>query len=315
MQLILSWRLRQQHLPHVSVLHDMRITFACTNWDELGRTNEQMMMTEGCVYGEQRFRWSSTVVSCRDGEHEGRPAQGGFMGDAYVVRTFAKTFQRPVGEWQMMQAARGDGCHDVCRAKCVVTGEVVDSKKLVAPWLAGQSASEVVAQFEELIEGSLLSLSEELAPYGYALNSKKTVLLPSFQGARAWTAHKASSDKLGAKYEVAGAARELGGCLDAQLATGEEVRTRCRASRLSFFQMGSLWLVKGLPIGFRRSMMMALVQGSLLSGLKSFLLRDKHMQKLGMVMAGLLRLAMRGRDSGRTEAGYKAMSNEAVLAC
>lgn len=171
-----------------------------------------------------------------------------------------------------------------------------------------------MSKFEVLIEDSLLALSEELAPFGYALNASKTVLLPSFQGVGAWTAHKYFSDRLGTKYEVADAARYLGGCVDARLSTGEEVKRRCRASRVAFFQMGGLWFEKGLPMGFRRSMMMALVQGSLLSGLEGFFLSDQDMQRLDTLMAGLLRLAMRGRASGRSESGYKAMSNAAVLA-
>lgn len=107
--------------------------------------------------------------------------------------------------WQKLQPARGE-LHRECRARCALTNRVADLsltgfaddllKKLLVHW-KHESVESVVRHIGGLVDASLAQLQEQLMEGQFALNQDKTVILPWFSGAGAWTAMRRLQEVLG----------------------------------------------------------------------------------------------------------------------
>lgn len=104
-----AWRLRRLRMSSVSMRHDLTNALAVP----------EVWRDEDVSFGVQQVEWASTTIAASDGDLDLRIGQGGPMGDPFVVQRSARTFVRPVCDWQMRQSA-WDPCSKGCIARCVL---------------------------------------------------------------------------------------------------------------------------------------------------------------------------------------------------
>eukprot|EP00959_Pyramimonas_sp_CCMP1952_P000849 16928-Pyramimonas_sp.AAC.1 len=137
-------------------------------------------------------------------------------------------------------------------------------------------------------------LDEELHGIGVRRNQKKQeaiVSVPPSCRRGAAAVLKARDTKIG------DAVRYLGPHITPTQSFSSELTRRIAAMKSSFYRLGRFWFQKGVPVRWKRCVMLCHIVNTALSGVEPFLPSPQQIRTLEFAIAALARKAMRGEAS------------------
>ena len=274
--------------------YDMTNAFFCSDRNDLEasvgkvfpKAADDVFHATGKALFQQRIRDTSLTIDAGGCSRCVRPTTGMPPGDSKAAEMFQVSFRDPVLEWvedtSDMQIWMGDWQGEL---------EVDVGLTQFADDLARRMLCNTEASAVRMVRSSDGVLDEKLAKYSYGQNKGKRTCFFRFCGrgsdgeTRKLVRRRAVLDA-----RVARSCRYLGSQCNFSGSLQDERGIRLRAAKAAFYSISRFW--RSAPLKLARVLFLALVVGTLFSGLEAFVVAksdsDLFDSLLAMVMARLM---------------------------
>ena len=266
-----------------------------------------MVHPDDVLMGQQRYSQSCVRVQGADGEVFAVPGCGGLQGDPYVVRKWVHTYAPMVTRWQIGYLGKHED-FGALFANIPDVNEVIDLSYGV---YADDVQKTVVVNHEDRVRDVIKkqsssngSMDDAMGKHNLKQNKSKQVVQPNFVG-------KGSQAQLrrlyGNKHMVEGqvsrVTKYLGSMISSTGSNAAEIESRLKATKGAFHEFYKFWYKQGVAFSFKKLVMQAKVQSTLVSGLEAFIVSDKEAEQLDRLLMQLCRRALAGKATQKLEGG------------
>ncbi|CAK0820287.1 unnamed protein product, partial [Prorocentrum cordatum] len=314
-----TWRLRRLRVNHLQLKKNMTNAFPSTSHDVLEEVVGHIIPDmQDQLFLKQRH--AEAVMEVRAGDARGFyvPRHGAGMGDGNAGELFARSFVRPLEDWNrelLLNSTDSFHLEDgstvplmeaATLISCPCSGQLVDlslrdyaddvSQTLPVPENSPFRAAEVAKQSSDLLAAKLR------AQGGFTQNASKERVLPVFVGPGGYTATRAVLSGLASfPGQPKAQAAYLGGLEQLTGGAGAEVRVRIDATRSAWCKLGRFWK-QHVSLRLKRMAFLGVLQSAACAGLETYLLAKRDYVKLDTVLLGFAKVHKRLRIAdARTE--------------
>ena len=289
-QNVLTWKLRTLKAGYVIALHDVSNAFPSPSHDCLDETIRDVAHADNVLLLQYRYSNSRLRLDAgRQGTLLVAPGSGGMQGDTSMAQIFRTMFDRGVDEWdsdphiaKTLLDATFDGIHYVGLSRTTFADDCAET-------LLSQSFIQVVGTLAR----SDAALDDMLERRGMGQNKGKKEVMFCFMGhgsvkesQKVWNEWDEINGKLQEKVKYLGNVRRWDG------RETDNIRARCQAATIKFWEFTGLWKKRDVPLGTKRLVFHSVVVATLLSGLEAATLSEFDTDRLTKKMVQLGRKAL-----------------------
>ena len=307
-QLILSARLRKLGKSHIRVFFDGTNAFASASREALTEQVDGLLLKEdrGLV-GERR----TNSMIYMDLQGEDRPLRvvpkcGALMGDSNAPEDFSQAY-RPGIELRRERMHEEGLKRDTC-STCPFSEESCDlGCSVFADDIAGTFTVGGFRRRPGAPTFATGAFSEGLGRQGHGQNVGKQVAQPVFIHRK--HTHELVGKSADIKGRVEMQAVYLGGVLAPTNQPHAERKRRVQAARQAWGQLGSFWK-SAADESVETRVFLAHVVGAMTSGMSAYCLREVDYKIMDSILAGMMKVPMKGRASWNSESGVRTLSHQ-----